>query len=52
MTPPPARIGLKVMQGHNRPLLYQNHSSTIIYEPILMKIHMNANIMITQLLRM
>ena len=37
----------KVIQGHIRPLLYQNHSSTFVYRPILMKIGMNANIMKT-----
>ena len=39
---------LKVIQGHIRPPLYQNHSSTFVYGPILMKICMNANIMKTQ----
>ena len=38
---------LKVMQGHKRPLLCQNHSSTFVYGPILIKICMNANIMKT-----
>ena len=38
---------LKVIQGHIRPHLRQNHSSTFVYEPILMKICMNANIMKT-----
>ena len=30
------------MQGHIRPILCQNHSSTFVYGPILMKIFMNA----------
>ena len=34
----------KVIQGHIRPLLCQNHSSTFVYGPILIKICMNANI--------
>ena len=34
---------LKVMQGHKRTLLCQNHSSTFIYGPILMKICMNED---------
>ena len=38
---------LKVMQGHIRPFLCQNHSGTLIYGPILMKICMNANIINT-----
>ena len=38
----------KVIQGHIRPLLCQNRSSTFVYGPILMKIGMNANIMKTQ----
>ena len=39
---------LKFMQGHKRPLLFQNHSRTFVYGPIFMKICMNANIMKTQ----
>ena len=39
---------LKVIQCHIRPLLCQIQSSTFVYEPILMKICMNANIMKTQ----
>ena len=39
---------LKVTQGHKRPLLCQNHYSTFVYGPILMKICMNANIIKTQ----
>ena len=35
----------KVIQGHKRPLLCKNHSSTFIYGSILIKICMNANIM-------
>ena len=35
---------LKVIQGHIRPHLCQNHSSTFVYGPILMKICMNVNI--------
>ena len=38
----------KVIQGHIRPLLCQNHSRTFVHGPILMKICMNANIMKTQ----
>ena len=38
----------KVTQGHIRPLLCQNHSSTFVHEPILMKVCMNASIMIPQ----
>ena len=38
----------KVIQGHIRPLLSQNYSSTFVYGPILMKLFMNANIMKTQ----
>ena len=34
---------LKVNQSHIRPHLCQNHSSTFVYELILMKICMNAN---------
>ena len=37
----------KVIQGHIRLLLCQNHSSRFVYRPILMKICMNANIMKT-----
>ena len=37
----------KVIHGHIRPLLCQNHSSTFISEPILIKIYMDANIMKT-----
>ena len=33
------------LQGHIRPLICQNHSSTFVYGPFLMKICMNANIM-------
>ena len=43
----------KVIQGHIRPLLCQNYSSTFVYGPILMKICMNAiaiNIMKTPFL--
>ena len=36
---------LEVIQGHVRPLLCLNHSSTFVYGPILMKICMYANIM-------
>ena len=39
---------LKVMQRHKRPLLCQNHSRTFVYEPIFIKICMNANSMKTQ----
>ena len=39
---------LKVIQGHIRPSLCQNHSRTFVYGPIFMKICMNANIMKTQ----
>ena len=39
---------LKVIKGHTRPPLFQNHSSTFVYGPILMKICMNANITKTQ----
>ena len=42
-------MALKVMQGHKRQLLCQNHSRTFVYGPIFMKICMNANIMKTQL---
>ena len=35
----------KVIQGHIRSLLSQNHSSTFVYGTILMKIFMNANIL-------
>ena len=35
----------KVIQGHMRPILWQNHSSAFVYEPILIKICMDANIM-------
>ena len=38
----------KVIQGHIRPLLYQNPSSAFVYGTILMKIFMNAIIMKTQ----
>ena len=38
---------LKVIQGHITPLLCQNHSSTFVYGPILMKIYVNVNIMKT-----
>ena len=38
----------KVIEGHIRPLLCQNHSSILFYGPILMKICMNANVMKTQ----
>ena len=37
------------IQGHIRPLLCQNPSSTFVYGLILMKILMNANIMKIQL---
>ena len=37
-----------VIQGHIRPILCQNHSSTFIYGPILIEICMNANILKTQ----
>ena len=40
-------IASEVIQGHMRPLLWQNHSSTCVYGPILMKLCMNANIMKT-----
>ena len=36
----------KVIKGHIRPLLCQNHSSTFVYGPILMKICMNAKFFI------
>ena len=39
---------LKVIQGHIRSLLCQNHTNTFVYRPILMKICMNASIMKTQ----
>ena len=39
---------LKVIQGHIRQLLCQNHYSAFIYGPILIKICVNANIMKTQ----
>ena len=35
------------LKGHIRPLLYQKRSRTFVYEPILTKICMNANIMKT-----
>jgi hypothetical protein len=38
----------KVIQGHKRPILCENHSSTFVYGPILMKFCMNTNIMKTQ----
>ena len=34
---------LKVIQGHIRPLVCPNHSSTYVYGPILNKKNMNAN---------
>ena len=37
-----------IIQGHMRPLLCQNHSSTYIYGPILMKFFLNSNILKTQ----
>ena len=37
----------KVIQGHMRPLLCQNHSSTFVYEPILIEICMNVSIIKT-----
>ena len=37
----------KVIQGHMRPLLCQNHFSRFVYGPILMKICIKANIMKT-----
>ena len=36
------KYDLKGHQGHIRPLLGQNHFSTFVYGPILMKICMNA----------
>ena len=39
---------LQVIQGYIRPHLCQNHSSTFVYGPILMKICMDANIMKTK----
>ena len=38
----------KVIQGHIRQLLCENHSSTLVYGLILMKIYMNVNIMKTK----
>ena len=38
----------KVIPGHMRPILCQNHSSRFVYGPILMKICMNANTIKTQ----
>ena len=38
----------KVNQGHIRPLLWQIHSSTFIYEPILMEICIKPNIIKAQ----
>ena len=38
----------KVIEGHIRPLLCENHSGTFVYGPIFMKICINANIMKTQ----
>ena len=38
----------KVSEGHKRPLLCQNQSSSFVYGPILRKISMNAIIMKTQ----
>ena len=35
----------KVIQGHIRSLIYQNHFSSFVYGPILMKTFMNANVM-------
>ena len=34
------------LKGHTRPPLCQNHSSTFVYGSILMKINMNANIIL------
>ena len=36
------------LKGHKRPPSCQNHSSTYVFGPILIKICMNANIMKTQ----
>ena len=33
------------LKDHIRPPLCQNHTSTFVYGPILMKICMNANVM-------
>ena len=30
------------LKGHIRPLLFQNHSTTLVYGSIFMKIYMNA----------
>ena len=38
---------LKVIQGHMRPPLCQNHTSTFVYGSILMKICMNAYIILS-----
>ena len=40
---------LKIIQGHIRPHLCQNHSSTFVYRRILMKLCMNAIIKKTHL---
>ena len=42
----------KVIQGHIRPILCQNYSSTFVFRPILMMICMNANIMKIQYMYM
>ena len=42
-------MALKVIQDHIRPPLCQNHSSTFVYVPILMKVCMTANIINTTL---
>ena len=42
------KYDLKGYQGHIIPPLCQNHSSTFVYGPILMKIGINANIIKTQ----
>ena len=39
---------LKVIQGHEGPLLCQNPSCTFVYGPIFMKICMNVTLMKTQ----
>ena len=39
---------LNVIQGHKRHPVCQNHSRTLVYGPILMKICMNGNIRKTQ----
>ena len=39
----------KVIQGHIRQIVCQNHSSAFVYWPILMKIYINAYIMKTHI---